>query len=341
MKKISLCGSVLLDEVKRIDKYPEKGMLVTILSLSRAVGGAVCNSGVDLKMLDPALTVEAIGRVGNDEKGRFVTDYLASKGLLVEKIAVSDTAPTSFTDVMTLDTTGERTFFTMRGACSELSADDVDVDALDCDLFHLGYLLLLDGLDKENAEYGTEAARLLSLVQAKGIKTSIDVVSEQSDRFERVVRPALKYCDYVVINEIEGGRIAGISPHGESGKLSLSRLEEICRRMMAMGVKEAVTVHCPKLSCSLDKDGVFTVLPSVALPREEIVGTVGAGDAFCAGMLYGFVMGMNAAEGMRIASSAAVCNLTASDSVGGARSLEETMALEARYGREVLADVEP
>ena len=130
---------------------------------------------------------------------------------------MSDTAPTAFTDVMTIDSTGERTFFNMRGACSELTADSVDVDALDCDIFHLGYLLLLDGLDRENSEFGTEAARLLSRVQAKGIKTSIDVVSEQSDRFERLVRPALKYCDYVVINEIEGGRVAGISPHSESG----------------------------------------------------------------------------------------------------------------------------
>ena len=340
MKKIALCGSVILDEVKRIDKYPDKGMLVTILSMSRAVGGAVCNSGVDLKVLDGDLAVEAIGRVGNDDKGRFVVDYLASRGILTDKITVSDTAPTAFTDVMTIDSTGERTFFNMRGACSELTADSVDVDALDCDIFHLGYLLLLDGLDRENSEFGTEAARLLSRVQAKGIKTSIDVVSEQSDRFERLVRPALKYCDYVVINEIEGGRVAGISPHSESGKLSLSHLKEICRRMMDMGVREAVTVHCPKLSCSLDKNGEFTVLPSVALPRDAIVGTVGAGDAFCAGMLYGFVMGKSAAESMRIASAAAVCNLTVSDSVSGARSLAETMALEARLGREILTDVE-
>ena len=340
MKKITLCGSVILDEVKRIDKYPDKGMLVTILSASRAVGGAVCNSGVDLKMLDPSLAVEAIGRVGNDDKGRFVTDYLASRGILTDKITVSDTAPTAFTDVMTVDDTGERTFFTMRGACSELSVKDVDVDALDCDIFHLGYLLLLDGLDRENATFGTEAARLLSLVQARGIKTSIDVVSEQSDRFERIVRPALKYCDYVVINEIEGGRVAGVSPHNENGKLSGARLEEICRRIMAMGVKEAVTVHCPQLSCSLDKEGVFTLLPSVALPRECIVGTVGAGDAFCAGMLYGFVTGKSAAESMRIASCAAVCNLTVSDSVGGARGLAQTMQMEAIYGREAVTDIE-
>lgn len=339
MKKVTLCGTVLLDEVKKIDNYPEKGMLVTITEVSRAVGGAVCNSGIDLKVLDPTLAVEAIGRVGRDDKGDFILSALARHGILTDKIIRTDT-PTSFTDVMTLESTGERTFFTMRGACSEFSFDDVDVSALDCDIFHLGYLLLLDGMDKENAEYGTEAARLLAAVQARGIKTSIDVVSEQSDRFLRVVRPALKYCDYVVINEIEGGRVAGIDPHNESGKLSVSRLREICEQLMALGVREAVVIHCPKLSCSLDKSGTFTLLPSVGLKRSEIVGTVGAGDAFCAGMLYAFARGLDAAEGMKIASCASICNLLVPDSVSGARPLAETLAMEEKYGREVLVDVD-
>ena len=340
MKKVTLCGTVLLDEVKKIDRYPDKGMLVTITEASRAVGGAVCNSGIDLKTLDPTLTVSAIGRVGCDDKGDYIIDRLTAAGLDTSGIIRSKTAPTSFTDVMTLESTGERTFFTMRGACSEFTVSDVDVEALDCDVFHLGYLLLLEGMDKENATFGTEAARLLSLVQARGIKTSIDVVSEQSDRFERVVRPALKYCNYVVINEIEGGRVAGVSPHAESGKLSLSRLRTICERLMEMGVRDAVVIHCPKLSCSLDKDGTFTVLPSVGLSKSEIVGSVGAGDAFCAGMLYAFARGISAAEGMKIASCASICNLLVADSVSGARSLAETLKMEEIYGREVLTDVE-
>ena len=121
MKKVTLCGTVLLDEVKKIDAYPEKGMLVTITEASRAVGGAVCNSGIDLKVLDPTLAVEAIGRVGCDDKGDFILSELEKRGILTDKVIRTESAPTSFTDVMTLESTGERTFFTMRGACSEFS----------------------------------------------------------------------------------------------------------------------------------------------------------------------------------------------------------------------------
>ena len=79
---------------------------------------------------------------------------------------------------------------------------------------------------------------------------------------------------------------------------------------------------------------------AVGLAKKDIVGTVGAGDAFCAGMLYGFVSGMSAKECMRVASCAAICNLLVPDSVSGAKPLAETMKMEEKYGFEVLTDVE-
>lgn len=80
---------------------------------------------------------------------------------------------------------------------------DVDVDNLDCKIFHIGYILLLDELDESDDEYGTKMAILLDVVQKKGIKTSIDAVSEEGDRFNEKIIPALKYCDYAIMNEIE------------------------------------------------------------------------------------------------------------------------------------------
>ena len=48
MNRIAFCGNLIVDEVKMIPSWPEKGMLVPISSVSRAVGGSVCNSGIDL-----------------------------------------------------------------------------------------------------------------------------------------------------------------------------------------------------------------------------------------------------------------------------------------------------
>ena len=46
--------------------------------------------------------------------------------------------------------------------------------------------------------------------QAKeGDYAIVDVVSEDSDRFKTVVTPALQHVDYLIVNEIEAGKIAG------------------------------------------------------------------------------------------------------------------------------------
>ena len=333
MESIVLAGNIIVDNIKLIPSWPEKGMLVPITEMHRAVGGSVCNSGVDLKTLDPSLTVKALGMVGDDDPGNFARDFLESKGLDVSLVKRLPSIPTSFTDVMTVSGTGERTFFNMHGADSRLVPDDVNPATLGCDIFHLGYLLLLDGLDAPDEEFGTKAARLLAKVQAAGIKTSLDIVSEQSDRFARIVRPALGHCDYVVINEIEGGLATGLDPLGADGRPTADTLRPICEKLFELGVKRQVVVHCPQLSVSLDAAGGFTALPSLKLPAGWIKGSVGAGDAFCAGMLYSFMKGLSAEEGMRLASCAAACNLAAPDSVSGAKSYTETIALDSQFPR--------
>ena len=333
MNKITLAGNIIVDNVKTITAWPDKGMLVPITDVKRSPGGAVPNSGIDLKTLDPSVEVAAVGKVGDDDAGSFVKEFMRERGLDVYGVQTAKGVPTTFTDVMTVASTGERTFFNMHGADSALVPEDIDPAALGCDIFHLGYLLLLDGLDAEDAEYGTKAARLLAKVRAAGIKTSLDIVSEQSGRFPKIVRPALRHCDYVVINEIEGSLATGLPALDENGRPCEANLRRICEALFDLGVGKQVVVHCPELSVSLDRAGAFAAVPSLKLPSGWIKGSVGAGDAFCAGMLYAFLKEMPAADGMRLASCTAAMNLAATDSVSGARSLEETLSLESRFGR--------
>ena len=324
MNKIVFCGSIIADVIKTIPAWPDKGMLVPIKSVQRQIGGSVCNSGVDLKTLDPSVEVKAVGAVGDDDNGEFVLRYLGDRGLDISLVRRVKGVPTSFTDVMTVESTGERTFFNMHGADSTLTPEDVDVSRLDCDIFHFGYLLLLDGMDAPDDEYGTKAARLLASVQAAGIKTSIDIVSEQSDRFARIVRPALRHCDYCIVNEIEGSMATG------AGR---DDLRGICEGLLTAGVRERAVVHCPEAGASLGRSGEFVRVGSLSLPQGWIKGSVGAGDAFCAGVLYSIMKGFDAEHALRLGSCAAAMNLAAPDSVSGARSYAETFALDSEFTR--------
>jgi sugar/nucleoside kinase (ribokinase family) len=104
---------------------------------------------------------------------------------------------------MTEQATGRRTFFHNRGANALWRGDDLDFRKIKARIFHMGYLLLLDALDEPDKQLGTKGAALLAAAQNAGFKTSVDVVSEDSDRFSKVVIPALKYVD---IGSQTGGR---------------------------------------------------------------------------------------------------------------------------------------
>ena len=322
--EIVFCGNIIIDQIKMVSRWPDKGMLVPISSVKRAVGGSVSNTAIDLKTLDPSVNVRAMGKVGADDNGDFVVKFLESKGVDCSEVMRCADRPTSFTDVMTVESTGERTFFNLHGADSALVPDDIDPAKLDCEIFHFGYLLLLDGMDAPDDEYGTKAARLLAKVQAAGIRTSVDIVSEQSDRFARIVRPALRYCDYCVINEIEGSMATG---------RKADDLKGICEGLFELGVKERVVVHCPEVGVTMGKDGDFVRVGSLRLPSGWIKGSVGAGDAFCAGTLYSLLKGFDPEKTLRLASCAAATNLTVADSVSGARTYDETMKLDELYAR--------
>ena len=56
-------------------------------------------------------------------------------------------------------------------------------------------------------------ARFLHDTQQAGIKTSLDMVSDSSYDYKQKVLPALKYCNYLIVNEIESGMISGLSPY--------------------------------------------------------------------------------------------------------------------------------
>lgn len=332
---ITIAGNILCDIVKTIDCYPERGMLANITGISRAVGGCAPNTGIDLAKIDGGIPMSVIGCVGDDEYGRYVISQMQRYNIDTGKVVVAENAPTSFSDVMSMPT-GERTFFHARGANALFSPADISIADLQCSMLHIGYILLLDRFDDEDPEYGTVMARFLHDVQAYGIKTSVDVVSDSSGQFARKVIPALKYSDYVIINEIECCSIWDCSPRKADGSLDVETLRDAMQRTMDCGVGEKVVVHSKEAGFCLSKDGSFTAVPSLEIPADEIKGSVGAGDAYCAGCLYSLYNNYSDEEMLKFASAAAACNLFAENAVDGMRSKNEIQEVMGRYPRKTI-----
>lgn len=332
MKKgITIAGNMLVDYVKIVDTYPKAGMLCNISDISKSVGGCVPNTLIDIAGIDPTVPLFSLGAVGADENGRYIKQELERSGISIEGVITKKGTVTSFTDVMGASDTKERTFFHARGANVDFSYEDIDQEQIKTDMFHMGYALLLDCFDREEEEYQTVMSRLFHELQERGIKTSMDVVSEEGERFIRVVRPCLKYCNYFIANEIEGGRTADITPRNEDGIIILEHMEKICRAILKMGVRDLVVLHAPEGCYAMTSDGNFYQMPSLKLPKGYMKGSVGAGDAFCAGILYGLYREMEMEKVLIMGNVAAACNLSAADSVSGRKSIIQMMELYEKY----------
>lgn len=334
MKKngITIAGSMLVDYVKLIDVYPTKGMLCNISQVSKSVGGCVPNTLCDLAALDPELPLKCVGLVGDDADGAYLKKELEKRNIDIEDVQTIEGETTSFTDVMTVAGTGERTFFQAQGANRLFEDRHIPYEKLYDGIFHIGYALLLNQMDAGDPAYGTHMARVLDKVQQLGIATSMDVVSEDSERFGRVIIPSLKYLNYLIVNEIEAGKIVGTTVTDADGKIDPDKIREVCKKLFEFGVKEWVVIHAPEGSWAMDQQEHFYRCPSLKLPENYIKGSVGAGDAFCAGMLLCLHRQIPMEDALKTANAAAAANLSAVDSVSGMKSLEEVKHLYEQYG---------
>lgn len=322
---ITVAGNIVMDYIKTVSTYPRPGNLADIFDVEQAVGGCVPNVLIDLARMKLACPLRAAGRVGDDEAGRFAVDMMQEAGIDVSGVSVSEKKKTSFSDAMSAADSGQRTFFHYRGANAEFAPAHIPQESLECDLFHIGYILLLDAMDAQDEEYGTVMARLLHDLQARGIRTSIDVVSGEAGLFQEKVIPALRYCDYAIMNEYESGSVSGLPARDGEGRLIPENIVATMQYILSQGVKRRVIVHCPEAGFCLDADEGLCIVPSLKLEKGYIKGSVGAGDAFCAGCLYAICHDRDPKWMLRYAAAAAAANLSAPDSISGMKTHEQLL----------------
>jgi sugar/nucleoside kinase (ribokinase family) len=315
-----------------IDVYPQPEQLANIRSQSEGTGGAAYNVLIDLAQSGTPFPLFAAGLVGQDALGEHILGNCRQHKIDVQHLRSTPQAPTSYTDVMTEQGHGRRTFFHARGANALWQGGDLDFKKINVRVFHLGYLLLLDALDEPDTGFGTKAARLLAQAQAAGVKTSVDVVSEDSDRFARIVNPALRHVDYCILNEIEAGKTTGFKIRQAGGQLGTVALRHAAGALLQQGVRELVVVHFAEGAFARTRKGDDFWQSSLRLPPKYIAGTAGAGDAFCAGVLYGLHEDWDLQRCLLTGVCIAAASLADATCTAGVKSLNSSLGLARKFG---------
>jgi len=322
-KGIHAAGTFLIDKIKIIDSYPEEGMLVNIQSELIGTGGGPFNVLVNFAKFEVDIPLFATAVIGDDDNGKRIMNNLQKYGINTTGVAVHPSARSSYTDVLSSSKTGQRTFFHHRGSNGSLGIEHFQNLSSNAKIFHLAYLLLLDSLEKADKDFKIVAARILHDLQREGYKTSVDLISENSTRYFDVVRPCLPYTDYLVINEVEAASTAGTVLRDSNGEVDQESLKHTAATLFELGVNEIVCIHFPEGAYARSKDGMEEFHRSYFINENEIKGTNGAGDAFCAGMLYGIHEDYSLVDSLKIAQANARFNLLSPTCVDGIVPIKE------------------
>ena len=329
-KGLAGIGTWIMDHVRLIDLWPQEQTLATVHGEEFSGGGLAHNLVIDVAKFELGIPLEGVGFVGDDDDGRRILDLCGSLNIDCTNLRTKSEAPTSYTEVMTVQSTGKRTFFHSRGANNLVTYDTIPFESIRSRIAHFGYLLLMDGIDAPDPEFGTVAAKILHRLQEEGIKTSVDTVSENSDRFRKLIPPALKYTDYIILNEFEAGQTSGHAILNDD-QLDVQALRDSARTLLDLGESELVVIHMAVGAYALTREGRELFQPSAELPEEYIQGGAGAGDAFCAGVLVGIHEGWDLQKGLLFGTAAATACLGNATCTEGILPYGESMKLLERF----------
>ena len=261
--------------------------------------GAIASCGAARLGLRTALA----SVVGADPLGRFMLDALGERGVDVSGVVVHPDARTGISVVLVRGS--DRAILTALGTISELTADLVDRQLLrGARHVHISSYFLHDGLR-------SDLAGLLREARSAGASTSIDPNWDPSEEWDGGLLDLLEETTILFLNAEEARRITRIDDAEEAARV-LAR-DGAALVVVKLGAEGALAVH----------GGHVIRSAPVAV---EGVDSVGAGDNFDAGFLFGHLAGRPTEESLRLANACGALSMRAAGGTGAQPTLAEATA---------------
>lgn len=244
-------------------------------NLRMASGGSAANTMVAIAQSGG--TGVYFGKVAKDTNGEFYKTDIEESGIAFPVAMAPETALPTGTCVVLTTPDAERTMCTHLGISTTLTKSEIDADALaqsKCSYIE-GYLW-----DAEEPR----AACVEAFEQSKklGVKAAFTfsdafLIGRFADDFRNIVS---EYCDIVFCNADEAKQFF----EADSLDACTSKMAEIC---------DLAFITDGSNGCHVVEKGNITLVEGFPV---KAIDTVGAGDAFAGGALYGITNGLTAAQ---------------------------------------------
>jgi 5-dehydro-2-deoxygluconokinase len=290
-----------------VDLYGEQigGRLEDMRSFAKYVGGSPTNTAIGGARL--GLRTGVISRVGDEHNGRFVRETLQAEGVDVTCLR---TDPTRLTALVFLGIRDPDTFplvfYRERCADMGLCVDDIDEAYL-----ARAKAVLISGTHLSHPDTRAACIRAMKLARQRGLRVVLDIdyrpvlwgltapgLGEQrfvsSSRVTEQLQAVLPDCDLIVGTE-EEIHIAGGST---DSRAALSAIREASAALVVM---KRGPMGCVAFDGAIPDD-LERGVRGPGFP-VEVFNVLGAGDAFMAGLLRGWVRGEPLQQALRYANA--------------------------------------
>lgn len=307
MKRYCVVGSLNMDMVTRVERFPEPGETLRGLSFTMFPGGKGANQAVALAKL--GCSVEMIGALGDDALGHRYREVLASLDIGSRGVARIGDVSTG-TASIEVATSGENHIVVVAGANDTVTPACIEAQRAlieSCDFLMLQLEIPL-----------ASVLRAASIAKAAAIPVILDPAPARE-------LPAELYSLVSVLtpNETEARLLTGEDTSSDEG------IQRAGRCLLSRSVGQVVLKAGGRGAFLINSDGC-THVPGFAV---KVVDTVAAGDSFNAGLAAALGKGMPLLEAIRFANATGAISTTREGAQSAMPSEGEVLALMASTAR--------
>jgi ribokinase len=301
MFKITVIGSLVMDLVIKLEKFPKEGDTLFGDEINYFLGGKGANQAYALTRL--GANTEMIGMVGNDNFGKAFIDTFKKAGTKVSNILVSDKVGTSLA-VIQSNYKAENKIVVMHGANYEFNAKElkkVESVLKNSDLV-ITQLELKPEIEEAIINLCAKYKVPVQLNPAPAYKLSKEILSKVT---------------YITPNDLELSILTGMKTD------TLENAKKAVKKLLSMGPKNVISTLGGNGAMIGDKKGIRHI-PGF---KVKVVDTVGAGDAFNGGFAYAISKGHKIDDAVRFANAVGGLAVTKQGAFPSMPSLEQVNAL--------------
>ena len=285
---VLVAGEINPDLILTGDVVPEFGQVEKLVdNATLAIGSSSAIFACGAARL--GLKVAFIGVCGDDVFGRFMLDEMSKHQVDIENVIVSQGGSTGLSVI--LNQVSDRAILTHPGLIAELQASDISDNLLrDSRHLHVASYFLQTKLQPD-------LPNLFRRARALGLTTSLDTNYDPSEKwvgFDEL----LSVTNVFLPNKKEALSLSGESNVDEAASRLGSRVEALA---IKLGAEGALGVH----------KGARVRVASIPVKVSD---TVGAGDSFDAGFIYGYLNQWSLEKSLRLAC---VCGALSTQQAGG------------------------